>query len=114
MEGKEHLSESPFEGIINEGAPMLYQDLIPVHTLLWFRTLTKESMKGQLKPPLETSVYSPKEDGQGGSSFLHGHLEGTGQLQEVCQPVFIYPTWGSLCLMPQILQHALYRGSICE
>lgn len=27
----------------------------------------KESVKGQLKPPLETSVYSFEENGQGGS-----------------------------------------------
>lgn len=49
---------------------MLYQDVIPnTHTLLWFRTLTKESMNGQLKPPLETSVYSFEENRQGGSTW---------------------------------------------
>ena len=56
----------------------------------------KESVKGQLKLLLETSVYSFEEDGQGGSSLLHGHLKGTGQLQEVCQPVFTHPAWGTL------------------
>lgn len=55
---KEHLSESPSEGRLREGAPLLSQGLIPNnHTLLWFRTLMKESVKGQLKPLLETSVY---------------------------------------------------------
>lgn len=55
---KEHLSESSSEGRLMEGAPLLSQGLIPNnHTLLWFRTLMKESVKGQLKPPLETSVY---------------------------------------------------------
>lgn len=47
--------------------------------------------EGWLRAPLETSVRYLVEDGQGGSSLLHGHLEDTGQLYEVCQPAFTYP-----------------------
>lgn len=52
----------------------------------------KESVKGQFKTPLKTSVNSVKEDAQGGSSLLCGHLEDIGQKQ-VCQSIFIYPAW---------------------
>lgn len=40
----------------------------------------KEASIMELKPPLETSVYSLKELGGGSRSLLHGHLEGTGRL----------------------------------
>ena len=41
-ERKEHLSESPSEGRLMEGAPLLSRGLIPNNrTLLWLRTLNE-------------------------------------------------------------------------
>ena len=88
---KTQLSQSPCEGRLIEGIPLLYQGLIP-STLCCIQ----ETMKGQLKYTLETSVYSFEEDGQGRNSLPLGHLDGMGQLQDVCQPVFTYPDWGTL------------------
>lgn len=58
--------------------------------------LTKEMMKGRLEHPLETGVYSFEEDRQGGNSLPHGHLDGMGHLQDMCQPAFICPDWCTL------------------
>lgn len=63
MEGKNiylsHFLKEDFKG-------SLYVTPEPTskYSLLWFQTLMKETVKGQLKVPLKTSVYSVKEDGQ--------------------------------------------------
>ena len=96
---KEHLSELLSKERLTKKT-LCYTSTYSKYSLFWFQTLRKESVKGQFKPSLKTSVSSVEEDAQGCSSLLHGHLEDIGQ-EEVCLSVFIYPAWGFLSDIPE-------------